>query len=146
MKKNKMPLKERLFLFMQGRNGPDELYSFLVTVTLILLVVNIFFSSWIIVALLLAITAISIWRFLSKNLYKRRQENASFLRIKRGILDYFRLCRDRFRDRKTHVYRRCPNCKKVLRLPRRPGHHNVCCPCCSHRFEVKISGSLKKQK
>ncbi len=146
MKKNKTPFKERLFRFMQGRNGPDELYSFLVIVTFVLLIINIFLSSWILSLIILAILALSVWRFMSKNLFKRRQENSKYLRIKRGIVDYFRLCRDRFRDRKTHIYRRCPNCKKILRLPRRPGQHNVCCPCCSHRFTLKVSGSVKKQK
>lgn len=145
MSKNKMPFKERVFRFMQGRNGPDELYTFLIIICLVLLIINIFFSSWLLSILTLVIMGISIWRTMSKNLYKRRRENATYLRIKRKIFDYFRLCRDRFRDRKTHVYRKCPSCKKILRLPKRPGKHNVCCPVCSHRFEVKISGKAEKK-
>ena len=43
----------------------------------------------------------------------------------------------RIRDRKTHVFRRCPVCKKLLRLPRTEGEHGVNCPSCRAHFSLK---------
>ena len=48
------------------------------------------------------------------------------------------LCRNRWRDRKTHVYHRCPHCRAMLRLPRRPGFHGVTCPRCSRHFDMTV--------
>ena len=48
------------------------------------------------------------------------------------------LQKSKHRDRKTHVFRKCPACKSVLRLPRQKGKHTVRCPRCQHRFDVKI--------
>ena len=70
------------------------------------------------------------YRIFSRNIQKRRQENEKFC-------GFFKLIRNRFRDRKTHVYRKCPKCKAVLRLPKAKGKHTVVCPRCKNRFEVK---------
>lgn len=59
---------------------------------------------------------------------------AFFGRMRRAILRTFH----RIRDRKTHVYRTCPVCKNVLRLPRVMGEHGVNCPACRGHFTVKI--------
>lgn len=146
--KNKTPFRERVWLFMQGRNGVDALYNFQIILCLILIIVNFFLkgvASFIVSVLYFALISWALFRYMSKNLYKRRKENADFLRFVKGFTGFFRLQRDRFRDRKTHVYRRCKKCKNVLRLPKKPGKHRVCCPCCSHRFEVYIAGSAEKE-
>lgn len=146
--KNKTPFRERVWQFMQGRNGVDALYNFLIIVCFVLIIVNFFLTGipkLIVSAIYLAIISWAFFRYLSKNLYKRRKENADFLRLIKKFTAFFRLQRDRVRDRKTHVYRRCPKCKKVLRLPKKAGKHNVCCPCCSHRFGVYITGFAKKK-
>ena len=145
--RNKTPLRERMWQFMQGRNGIDALYNFLIIVCLVLLLVNLFLTGIAKLAITIIYTAVfslAIFRYLSKNLYKRRKENADFLRFIKDFKGFFRLQRDRIRDRKTHVYRRCKNCKNVLRLPKKAGQHKVCCPCCSHRFEVYIIGFATK--
>ncbi|MGM9641786.1 MAG: hypothetical protein ACI3XI_01120 [Eubacteriales bacterium] len=145
--KNKTPFREKIWAFMQGRNGVDELYNFSVLVSFVLLIASLFLggvAKLIISAIYLTLIIWSFWRCFSKNLYKRRKENADFLRMTKKFTAFFRLQRDRFRDRKTHVYRRCKNCKAVLRLPKKPGEHSVCCPQCSHRFKVYIAGMAKK--
>lgn len=146
--KNKTPFRERLWQFMQGRNGVDALYNFLILSSVALLFIGLFLKGipgLIVNAAEIALIAWALFRYLSKNLYKRRKENADFLRFWRKITAFFRLQRDRVRDRRTHVYRRCPKCKNVLRLPKKAGKHNVCCPCCSHRFSVYIAGFAKKK-
>jgi hypothetical protein len=146
--KNKTPFRERVWQFMQGRNGPDALYNFLIILCLVPVILSIFLSGipkLILSALYIALITYATFRYLSKNLYKRRKENNDFLRFAKQFTGFFRLLKNRFLDRKTHVYRKCKKCKNVLRLPRRPGKHTVCCPCCSHRFEVRIMGSKKKK-
>lgn len=69
-------------------------------------------------------------RMFSRNIAKRRAENEKFC-------GFFKLRRNMFRDRKTHVYRKCPKCRAVLRLPRAKGKHTVVCPRCKERFKVK---------
>jgi hypothetical protein len=146
--KNKAPLRERVWKFMQGRNGADALYNFQLIVCLALIAVCFFlqgFSYLIVSAVQILLFSHALFRFFSKNLYKRRKENADFLRFVKSLKAFFRLQRDRFRDRKTHVYRRCKACKSVIRLPKKPGKHSVCCPCCSNRFEVYIAGFAEKE-
>ncbi len=146
--KNRTPLREKIWRFMQGRNGVDELYNFTVLISLIPLVLSIFIKG--IAGLILSLIYIvlivwSLFRYFSKDLYKRRKENADFLRRSKGFAAFFRLQRNRIRDRKTHVYRKCKNCKAVLRLPKKPGEHTVCCPQCSHRFKVYVAGRAPKK-
>jgi len=146
--KNKTPFRERVWKFMQGRNGPDAFYNFLMIVCIILIVIGLFLkgiAEMIVSLLYFVIIFYALFRFFSKNLYKRRKENADFLRFSKSFKGFFRLQRDRIRDRKTHVYRRCKSCKSVIRLPKKPGKHRVCCPCCSHRFDVYIAGFAKKE-
>ena len=71
----------------------------------------------------------------NENKTSLRARLASFFgRVWRAIVLLFR----RIRDRKTHVYRRCPVCKTVLRLARTPGDKGVNCPSCRGHFSVKI--------
>lgn len=50
---------------------------------------------------------------------------------------WFRLRKDMWRDRKTHKYFKCRNCKAVIRVPKRKGGGVVACPKCGTRCEIK---------
>ncbi len=132
------PWRERLYTFMIGRNGGDALGRALLVLYLILALVNAFVGSWIVYLLATALAVYAVFRMLSRDLYARRRENAWYLRVENAIKGFFRLQRNKWRDRKTHVYRKCKECKSVLRLPRERGKHTVRCPRCQHRFEVNI--------
>jgi hypothetical protein len=132
------PWRERLYSFMIGRNGADALSRALLFLYLIVFVVNLFLRSYIIYFLGYAIVIYSLFRMLSRNLVARRRENAWYLRVEGKGRGFFKLQTNKWRDRKTHAYRKCPACKSVLRLPRQKGKHTVCCPQCRHRFEIKI--------
>lgn len=80
----------------------------------------------------------SLFRSLSKNRFKRGEENNAYLSKKKRFCDFFTLQKNRIKERDTHVYKKCPNCKAVLRLPRKKGKHGVVCPRCQKRFDVKI--------
>lgn len=134
--------KERIVTFMYGRYGFDALSKLLWIISLVISVANIFIfhplTHYILYGISTLLLAFVIFRILSRNIYKRQRENAVYLRIKGKIKGFFSLRRAKFRDRKTHVFKKCPSCKNNLRLPRKKGKHTVNCPCCHTRFDVKI--------
>lgn len=123
---------------MYGRYGPDNLYNFLTVTYLIVAIVNMFLRSAIIAALELVLIFYVFFRFFSRNIYKRSQENRKYLAIKGKVKGFFTLSRQKARERKTHIYKKCPACKSVLRLPRTKGKHTVKCPRCAHRFDMRV--------
>ena len=130
--------RERIARFMMGRYGADSLYYFLIFIYFALVVANLFVGSLIISFLEFALLVYITFRFLSRNIYKRQRENLFFLKITEKPRELFKLIKCKFRDRKTHVYKKCPSCKNNLRLPKSKGRHTVACPCCQNRFDVKI--------
>lgn len=79
----------------------------------------------------------SMWRFLSRNVAARRRENTAWLKLC-SKLNPFRKRVRRPADTDTHVFRTCPTCRAVLRLPRQAGRHTVRCPRCGKSFTVKV--------
>ena len=136
---NRRPsLRERFASFMIGRYGVDRLYYFILAICFAIIVVNIFVNSFILSLMESALFAYAIFRVLSRNIYKRQQENEKFIKFADKPKKFFNLQKCKKRDKNTHVYRRCPSCKNNLRLPKQKGEHTVVCPCCKHRFDVKI--------
>ncbi len=131
-------LKMKFIYFMQGRNGPDSLYVFLTGTVFVILMLNLLLDSVLLSALYLALFAYSLFRLFSKNIYRRRMENAKFLKIKSDLKGFFSIRKKMWNERKTHIYKKCPKCKKRLRLPRKQGEHTVKCPICGERFEIKV--------
>ena len=121
-----------------GMYGTDKLNKVLTYVYLAFVlsgtIVALFVSSiWFYIAYYVVTTSMMVWiffRILSKNIEARRRENEKFC-------NFWKLRKNKRRDRKTHVYRKCPACKIVLRLPRAKGKHAVVCPKCARRFYVK---------
>ena len=130
--------KQKMYRFLSGRYGYDTLGKTMLLGLVALLLANLivgFFndSPWVSFGFVVATWTLLIWmyaRIMSRNIAKRRRENEVFC-------GFFKLMRNRFRDRKTHVYRKCKHCKVVLRLPRAKGKHTVCCPRCHKRFETR---------
>ena len=123
---------------MEGRNGADQLYHLVIAICCIIVVVNVFVKSTILTLIETALLIYAIFRVFSRNLYKRQAENRAFLKLFDKPKKYFELRKCKKRDRKTHVYKKCPSCKNNLRLPKQKGKHTVVCPCCANRFDVKI--------
>lgn len=127
-----------LMRFMSGRYGSDDLNKGLFWLYVILLVLNLFFRSSIIMLLEFLVIFLYFFRMLSKNIAKRQSENIKYKELKNKVSSSFGDAQNRFRDRKTHVYRKCPHCGAKLRLPKRRGEHTCCCPRCRKDFRVKI--------
>ena len=130
--------REKIARFMMGRYGADRLYHFLVSLCCIMIVVNFFVNSLLLSLVETGLFIYANFRVMSRNVYKRQRENAAFLKILEKQKGFFKLQKAKRRDRKTHVFKKCPSCKNNLRLPRQKGKHTVLCPCCKNRFEVKI--------
>lgn len=145
-----MRLRERLARFMQGRYGADELYYCLFFSSIALTVVSFFVRRlpalyMILYVLSSLLLAYAVLRLFSRNISRRRLENQKFLRFSDKCRSGWRLLKNRFTERKHHVFRRCKRCKAVLRLPKRRGRHWVNCPCCRHRFHVRVLFGKKHQ-
>lgn len=139
-------LRNTIARFMYGRYGLDNLGKFSLVIYLaLMIIINILARSP------LNIRAVSIlnilayiffflilFRILSRNIPKRYAENQKYLNIKYKIVRYFSNIKVRFRERKTHIYKKCPNCKATLRLPRKKGKHVCCCPKCKKDFKVRV--------
>ena len=131
-----MRFREKIAGFMYGRNGVDKLCTALLWSAVILSALNIFFHSGILWVLEYILIIWCVFRALSKNIYKRQIENRKFINIWGRVKSFFALQKNKFRDRKTHIYRICPHCKSNLRLPKRKGKHTVRCPKCNLRFDI----------
>ena len=143
-----MKFRETLARFLYGRYGTDELYNALFVAELILLFLASALTvigravpvlSVISVCLYLLALGMLIWamfRFFSRNISKRRRENQIWL----GFLSRFKRTKKPVLppDTATHIFRACPKCRSVLRLPREVGKHTVKCPRCARKFGVKV--------
>src|SRR5699024_2033478 len=84
-------MKERLFQFMQGRYGVDQLNNVLIIISIICFIINMFVGNIVIGILAYLLWFIVIFRMLSKNIYIRNQENEKFLNYIKPITTYIKL-------------------------------------------------------
>ena len=112
--------------FMQGRYGNDKLNMVILCTGLVLVLVYTFIPNVIAKLVLWALSyALMIWaifRSLSRNTYRRYQENRKFLQ-------FF----ERLKDRE-HRYFDCPKCRQTVRVPRGKGKISISCPKCKEKF------------
>ena len=128
-----------LMRFMAGRYGVDALSRAFPWLYLTLFILNLFLRSWILMLLELLVLAVWLFRMLSRNTVARMRENEWYLSKTARLREWTRLQKNRWRYRKTHVFRTCPHCKALVRLPKtKRGHHTCNCPRCGREFSVKI--------
>lgn len=130
--------RERLIRFMYGRYGTDQLNTALLVIYFLLLLINIFISNIILPIFMWVVLVYSLFRSLSRNIYARQKENMFFLKLWRPVKSSLALSLRRLMEIRTNRFRRCTNCRIILRLPRRTGKHTVRCPRCKQRFSVRI--------
>ena len=113
--------------FMYGRYGTDALNRTLLIVSVVLLLLSMVGSRFLPGLSVLGYVAYvplvwSIVRMYSRNIEKRRRENAAYQRLLMRIKD------------RNNRYFRCPRCRQTVRVPRGKGKINIRCPKCSERF------------
>ena len=131
-----MKFGDRYIKFMKDRYGIDELYKFLLLICFVLLVINTFISNNVIRLFEVLLIVIIFYRYMSKNIKLRKKENDKYLEIKDKIIKLFDYNKEKYKDRNTHMYKKCPKCKQRIRLPLKKGKHTVKCPNCGNRFDV----------
>ena len=130
-----MKFRHRLEKFMYGRYGVDKLGIALLGCALALMLVNSFLHSLFIYLLEIFLLGYHFFRAFSREIGKRYQENEKFLGFWKKITSFIKLRKAMWRDRKSHVYTKCPACKINIRLPKRTGAHKVNCPKCHTTFD-----------
>ena len=141
-KKGSYAMKQKLSAFLRGRYGADALSRALLVVYLVIAVLTIFIKNDLIRILLngvsLLVCAFMFYRMFSRNINKRAAENRKYLHCARKSKQWLLLRRNKWKYRKTHVYRECPHCRAQIRLPLIPGDHQCDCPKCGNPFDVRI--------
>lgn len=135
-------LRNSLSRFMYGRNGADQLGLALIWAAIILDIVGMLLKksallSGIISVITTAMVLLAVYRVFSRNLEKRRRENARFLeKIWWPIKRRFSSGRQQRMD-KEHKYFTCPGCKTVCRVPVGKGRIVITCPKCRREIHGK---------
>lgn len=133
-----MKFKDKLMRFMYGRYGNDKLNTALTVLFFVVWFINLFARTYTLYGVTLAILVWQIFRMMSRNTAARQRENGVYLKIRGKIISGARMFCTRIKDIRTFRYRRCPDCRATLRLPRRRGKHTVRCPKCGKEFPVNI--------
>jgi uncharacterized paraquat-inducible protein A len=115
--------------FMEGRYGNDKLNNAILGAAMVLVVFALFIrnplANLIAHGIAYALMFWAIFRTLSRNTYKRYQENRKFLQVF-----------GRLKDRE-HRYFDCPKCRQMVRVPRGKGKIAITCPRCKEKFVRK---------
>ena len=124
---------------MAGRNGSDHLNRFLSVVFLILSVCSMFVRNArlasVLYTLSMALFLYVMFRMLSRNIYRRQQENGAYLRERYKVTSWWNGLRDRWAQRKDYRFYKCPSCRTRLRVPRGKGKLNIVCRKCGTSFQ-----------
>ena len=122
---------------MAGRNGNDQLNVFLLIIDVVLLVLAGIISrgrGTILYPMAIVLLLYIYFRMFSRNLYKRREENGKFLRLKYSVESYFRVRKEQWRQRKDYKFFTCPSCRAALRVPKGRGKLRIVCRKCGTSF------------
>ena len=131
-------MKEKFYRFMQGRYGaygPDAFQKFLMGAVLVLIVLNLFVKSSILVYLEWALLIYYMYRLFSKNYNARYNENQKFLNLTAKYRYKLEQAKKLAQERKYHHIYACPKCKQKIRIPKGKGKIMVRCPKCQHEFQ-----------
>ena len=115
--------------FMMGRYGTDRLNMVILSVGLAASLLSVILRAPVMDLVLFFLSYgmmfWAIFRTLSRNTYKRYQENRRFLQLV-----------GRLKDRE-HRYFDCPKCRQMVRVPRGKGKISITCPRCREKFVKK---------
>lgn len=130
-------MKEYLRQFMIGRYGQDDLSKLMSISALVAFVISMFVGQVVLYPLALFLLIMCFYRMLSKNTQKRSEENRAYLRLRGRALRWVTSRHNRFRQRKTHCFYKCPSCKINIRVPKGKGNICITCSKCHASFNKK---------
>ena len=134
-------MKEKLYRFMQGRNGVDSLSKFLLITGVVVVLLSALFGShpvgmffyflgWVVIIY-------CYFRMFSRNISKRYAENEAFLNRTYKIRSFFQKQINIWKQRRVYHIYTCPGCKQKIRIPRGKGKIEIRCPKCGTTFIKK---------
>lgn len=130
-------LRMMLARMMYGRNGVDNLGFAALWTGLAVSLADSFIGTGLLSMLGTALYIYSLWRMLSRNVYKRAQENRRYMaamnKMKTKVKQFFL----RLKNSREYKYFKCPQCKVLIRLKRGSGPKHIHCPKCQHEFDQK---------
>ena len=127
-------MKEKFMRFMSGRNGVDELNRFLLAATLICYFISILTNWSILYFIAVLLLFYGYFRMFSRNLYKRSEENRTYLNKTSKIRYKWNAKLSQLKQLRTHQIYKCPTCKQKIRVPRGKGRIEIHCPKCRSTF------------
>lgn len=131
-------MRDRITKFMMGRNGNDQLNMALLILAAVLLLLGSISRgsiSGLFMMFVPVLLVYSYFRMLSKNIYKRQEENGKYLRLRYKAVSKFNVLKERWKQRKDYKFFTCPSCHTTLRVPRGRGKIKIVCRKCGNSFE-----------
>lgn len=130
-------IRGALSRFMQGRNGVDNLGMWSLWAGVILNLLDMFMGTGLLSLLGTALYIYAIWRMLSRNCYKRAEENRKFVTFTMGLSTKVKQWFLRLKNSRQYKYFKCPQCKVLIRLKRGSGEKQITCPKCGCQFSQR---------
>lgn len=133
-------MQQKLMTFMTGRYGTDQLNKFLLGASAVFLIVGLFFKGplkSLFNILVLAGIGFAFFRMLSRDAFRRSNENSRYLRARYNLFAKLKMVKERWVQRRDYKFFTCPSCKAVLRVPKGRGKINIVCRKCGHSFTGK---------
>ena len=122
-------LRMGLGRFMEGRYGTDKLNTTILGVGVVTCLISLFIktptANLILISISYGLMIWAIFRSLSRNTYKRYQENRKYLMLLERMKD------------KDHRYFDCPRCRQPVRVTKGKGKIAITCPKCREKFIKK---------
>ncbi len=128
--------RQRTARFMVGRNGNDQFNVFLMICSLVLILLSTLLGGKLFL-LVLALLVYIYFRMLSRNVYRRQDENSRYLRAKYKLSSRVRLLGERWKQRRDYKFFVCPSCHATLRVPKGRGKIKIVCRKCGTSFTGK---------
>ncbi|MGN0251798.1 MAG: hypothetical protein ACI4EH_10620 [Oliverpabstia sp.] len=126
--------RDKIYRFMQGRYGMDELGRFMSYALLVCILLNVFLHSEIVNFLILAGLIFSYYRMMSRDYSHRYEENQKFLKLKYRFVSWKnQTFGGRGADKTVRIFK-CPTCGQKVRVPRGKGKISIHCPKCGVDF------------
>ena len=127
-------MRDKLYRFMQGRNGMDELARMQSWLVLILLLVGMFTRIGLFSFVALILMIYMYFRVFSRNTSKRYEENQKYLNFRYNRTVSWNRFKKRMGQARDYRIFKCPMCKQEVRVPRGHGKIEITCPKCREKF------------
>lgn len=130
-------MREKLYQFMSGRNGVDDLARLHSWGVIVLLLFGIFTRVGWFSLLALILMIYMYFRVFSRNTAKRYEENQKYLNFRYDRTVSWNRYKKRAVQKKDYRFFKCPTCRQEVRVPKGHGRVEITCPKCRGTFIKK---------